>query len=339
MRRLLVTGGAGFIGSAFVRHALAVQPNVMVVNLDALTYAGHRSTLTGVLEDPRHTLVHGDVRDEALVATLVAEVDAVVHFAAESHVDRSIAAPGTFLSTNVLGSGVVFEACRRAGVARVLHVSTDEVYGPVEPPRRARETDALLPSSPYAASKAAADLLASSYARTYGFPVTVTRSTNTFGPFQLPEKLIPRFVTRLLDGGQVPLYGAGDQERDWLHVDDHVAALWLVLERGRPGGVYNIGADNHHSNRAVTEAVLAHLGLGADRIDHVADRPGHDRRYAVDSSRLRALGWRPQRDFAAALAVTIDWYREHEDWWRPLLGDATADGEDPGGFGPAAGSA
>ncbi len=316
--RLLVTGGAGFIGSNFVRWVLANQPDVRVTNLDALTYAGNLASLSDVADDPRYRFVQGDVCDAEVVGSLVADADAVVHFAAESHVDRSIDGPAAFLRTNVSGAGVVFEACRRAEVERVLHISTDEVYGSVDVPGRFVEGDALEPNSPYAASKAAADLLARSYGVTYGYPITVTRTANNFGPFHLPEKMIPLFVTNLLDGRKVPLYGDGGNVRDWTHVLDNVAAQWLVLTEGVPGEVYNVGAGNELSNRDLTVRLLTRLGHGDDMIEHVADRPGHDRRYAIDTSKVRALGWQPTSDLDEALDATIAWYRDNQAWWRPL---------------------
>jgi dTDP-glucose 4,6-dehydratase len=316
--RLLVTGGAGFIGSNFVRYVLGVTDDVRVTNLDVLTYAGNLASLADVEDDPRYTFVRGDVRDTELVTRLVADADAVVHFAAESHVDRSIEGPRAFLDTNVTGAGVVFEACRRAEVDRVLHISTDEVYGSVEAPGAFREEDPLLPNSPYSASKAAADLLARSYGVTYGYPVTVTRTTNNFGPFHFPEKMIPLFVTNLIDGQKVPLYGDGGNVRDWTYVIDNCAAQWLVLLEGTPGEVYNVGAGNERSNHDLTMLLLDRFGASEDMIEFVQDRPGHDRRYAVDCSRLRALGWTPSTSFEEALDATIAWYRANEAWWRPL---------------------
>jgi dTDP-glucose 4,6-dehydratase len=331
---VLVTGGAGFIGSNFVRWVLETQPDVRVTNLDALTYAGNLASLAEVADDPRYRFVHGDVCDAALVDELVAgvgsgaghgRVDAVVHFAAESHVDRSIDGPAEFLRTNVTGAGVVFEACRRAEVDRVLHISTDEVYGSVDEPDRFVEGDALEPNSPYSASKAAADLLARSYGVTYGYPITVTRTANNFGPFHFPEKMIPLFVTNLLDGLTVPLYGDGLNVRDWTYVADNVAAQWLVLTEGVPGEVYNVGAGNELTNRELTFRLLERLGAGEDMIEHVADRPGHDLRYAVDTTKVRTLGWSPAHTLDEALDATVEWYRTHQDWWRPLkTGGASA---------------
>ena len=316
--RLLVTGGAGFIGVNFVRYVLSHTSDVRLTNLDALTYAGNLASLADIADDPRYRFVEGDIRDTDLVTGLVRDADAVVHFAAESHVDRSIDGPRAFLETNLVGAGVVFEACRRAEVARVLHISTDEVYGSIAEPDAFREGDALEPNSPYAVSKAAADLLARSYGVTYGYPITVTRTANNFGPYHYPEKMIPLFVTNLIDGQRVPLYGDGRNVRDWTYVLDNVAAQWLVLTEGTPGEVYNVGAGNERSNREVTETILERFGLGAEMIEQVADRPGHDLRYSVDTSRIRALGWSPEVTFAQALDQTIAWYRANESWWRPL---------------------
>ena len=315
--RLLVTGGAGFIGSNFVRHVLAEDAGVHVTNLDALTYAGTLTSLHDLEDHPRHRFVHGDVRDAGLVDELMGAADALVHFAAETHVDRSIDGPAPFLSTNVDGSGVVFDAARRHGLERILHVSTDEVYGSIGH-GAFDEDDPLLPNSPYAASKAAADLLARAYRVTYDVPIMVTRTTNNFGPYHFPEKMIPLFVTNLIEGRTVPLYGDGGHVRDWTYVGDNVAAQWRVLTEGEPGAIYNVGAGNERSNRALTLALLERFGLDEGMIEHVADRPGHDRRYAVDTTRIEALGWRPRYDLDEALDATIAWYRDHEWWWRPL---------------------
>ncbi|MER6348976.1 dTDP-glucose 4,6-dehydratase [Streptomyces sp. NPDC001595] len=319
--RILVTGGAGFIGSAYVRRLLGPDgpAGASVTVLDKLTYAGSLARLDPVLAHPRLTFVQGDVCDAPLVATLAAEHDQIVHFAAESHVDRSIASGGDFARTNVLGTQILLDAALREGVRTFLHVSTDEVYGSV-PFGAAKETDRLLPSSPYAASKAAADLIALAHHHTHGLDVRVTRCSNNFGPYQHPEKLVPRFLTALLEGDTVPLYGDGLHVRDWLHVDDHVRALELVRLAGRPGETYNIGGGTSLTNLDLTHRLLALCGAGAERIVTVADRKGHDRRYAVDHTKItEELGYRPHSSFDTALAATVEWYKRHTDWWRPLL--------------------
>ncbi len=316
-RRYLVTGGAGFIGSNFVRHVLAREPDAAVTNLDLLTYAGVEATVRELDADPRHTFVRGDIGDANLVDRLLPGNDVVVNFAAETHVDRSISGPAVFLQTNVVGTGVLLDAARRHGIPRFLQVSTDEVYGSLSE-GFADEEGPLQPSSPYSASKAAADLLVRSYAVTYGYRAIVTRCTNNYGPYQFPEKVIPLFVTNLLEGRKVPLYGDGRNERDWLHVGDHCAALHLLADRGVPGEVYNIGADAQLANIELTRRILAALGAGEEMIERVPDRPGHDLRYAVDSSKVRRLGWAPAHPFEDHLAATVEWYRTREDWWRPL---------------------
>jgi dTDP-glucose 4,6-dehydratase len=318
-RRYLVTGGAGFIGSNFVRHVLANEPAATVTNLDALTYAGVKATADELDALGRHTFVLGDIRDSELVDSLMADHDVVVHFAAESHVDRSIEGPSVFLETNVVGTGVLVDAARRHRVDRFIHVSTDEVYGSVDE-GFALETDPLEPSSPYSASKAASDLVARSYAVTFDYPVIVTRCTNNYGPYQFPEKVIPLFVTNLLDGKKVPLYGHGRNERDWLYVEDHCAAIHLLVDQGKPGEIYNIGANAQLANIDLTRALLDSFGLDESWIEYVPDRPGHDLRYAVDSSKIRSLGWAPAHTIEDRLADTVEWYRAREDWWRPLKG-------------------
>jgi dTDP-glucose 4,6-dehydratase len=320
-RRYFITGGAGFIGSNFVRHVLESEPDALVTNYDALTYAGVPATVAELDESSRHTFIKGDIRDGELLADVIGGHDVVVHFAAESHVDRSIEGPAAFLDTNVVGTGVVLDAALRAGVPRFIHVSTDEVYGSLDS-GYASESDILDPSSPYSSSKAGSDLLALSYFTTYGYDVVVTRCTNNYGPYQFPEKVIPLFVTNLLEGRKVPLYGDGRNERDWLHVSDHCSAIQTVINGGAPGGIYNIGANAQLSNLELTRAILAALGRDESWIVPVEDRLGHDLRYAVDSSKIRALGWVPARQFEDQLLETVEWYRSREDWWRPLKGES-----------------
>jgi len=315
---LLVTGGAGFIGSNFIRYVLDNTDDVRITNLDVLTYAGNPESLEDFDDDDRYTLLEGDICDAEAVDPLMARADAVVNFAAESHVDRSIEGPAEFLRTNVDGAGVVFESARRHEVERVLHISTDEVYGSIEEPDSFKEADGLFPNSPYSASKAGADLLARSYRVTYGYPITVTRTANNFGPYHYPEKVIPLFVTNLIDGRKVPLYGDGRNVRDWTYVIDNAAAQWLVLTEGAPGEIYNVGAGSEMTNKELTYAILDRMGFGEEMIEFVTDRPGHDLRYSVDTTKIRDLGWKPSLDFEAALDATIEWYRANEWWWRPL---------------------
>lgn len=314
--RLFVTGAAGFIGSNYVRHVLA-QTDHQVTVFDALTYAGNLSTLRDVDDDPRYAFVKGDICDTPNVLEAMAGHDAVVHFAAESHVDRSIAGPDDFINTNCFGTNVIMDAARQLEVPRVVHIGTDEVYGSVET-GSSKETDPLEPRSPYSASKASSDLIALSYHHTYGLPVMVTRCTNNFGPYQYPEKAIPLFTTNLIDGLPVPLYGDGLNERDWLYVDDHCAGVQLVLESGEPGEIYNIGAGNETPNRVLVDKLLALSGVGDEMVSYVEDRLGHDRRYSVDIAKITALGWHKKRTLDEALAETVDWYRANEWWWRPL---------------------
>jgi dTDP-glucose 4,6-dehydratase len=321
-RKYLVTGGAGFIGSNFVRYLLDNEPEAIVTNLDLLTYAGVPATLAELDAYPHHHFVKGDIRDEELVDEVLPDHDVVVHFAAESHVDRSIAGPTPFLSTNVVGTGVLLDAAQRHKVPRFIHISTDEVYGSVEK-GFATEQAVLDPSSPYSSSKAGSDLLALSYFITYGYPVVVTRCTNNYGPYQYPEKVIPLFVTNLLEGKKVPLYGHGRNERDWLFVEDHCSAVHLLVDQGEPGQIYNIGGNAQLPNHELTARILQHFGLDESWIERVPDRLGHDLRYAVDSSKVRSLGWAPAHDFDERLEDTIAWYREREDWWRPLKGIST----------------
>ena len=315
--RLLVTGGAGFIGSAFVRRVLDRHPDVRVTVLDKLTYAGNLANLVEVEADPRFTFVKGDIADEEVVDGLAADVNAIVNFAAESHVDRSIEEPDAFIRTDVYGTFVLLEAARRHGHARYLQISTDEVYGNV-PTGSSTEQDALKPRSPYSASKSGGDLLVGAYFTTYGLPTLLTRASNNFGPYQYPEKVIPLFITNAIDDEPLPLYGDGLQVRDWLYVDDHCDALELVLQQGEPGETYNVGGGNELTNIDLTRTVLGMLGKPMTLVRRVEDRAGHDRRYSVDCSRLRALGWEPAHSFEDALRATVDWYRDREDWWRPL---------------------
>ncbi|WP_273367096.1 dTDP-glucose 4,6-dehydratase [Alicyclobacillus herbarius] len=316
--RILVTGGAGFIGSHFCRHMLASDTRVEIVNLDALTYAGSLQNLEGL--DDRHQFVHGDICDHRVVYRAMAGVDAVVHFAAESHVDRSIAASGQFVRTNVEGTRVLLECARQLGIEKFVQVSTDEVYGSLGDDGQFTEQSPLMPNSPYSASKAAADLLARAYFKTYGVPVCITRCSNNYGPYQHPEKLIPRLIIHALTGRTLPIYGNGLNVRDWIHVRDHCRALERVLYRGVPGEVYNVGANNEQTNLSIAEHILSLLGLDESRIEFVPDRPGHDFRYALDASKLRQqLGWRPSYDFRQGLADTVRWYVDHEAWWRARL--------------------
>ena len=317
MTRLIVTGGAGFIGSAFVRRLLGRENPPSVTVLDKLTYAGNLANLAEVADHPQYTFVQGDIADAAIVDELARDADAIVNFAAESHVDRSIDEPGAFLETDVIGTFVLLEAARRHEHRRFVQVSTDEVYGHVET-GHTDEDATLRPRSPYAASKAGGDLIAGAYSTTYGLPVCVTRSSNNFGPYQYPEKVIPLFVTNAIDDEPLPLYGDGLQVRDWLYVEDNCAAIELVLERGEPGTTYNVGGGNELTNLELTRMILELLDKPESLVRSVPDRPGHDRRYAVDASRIHDLGWSPAHDFRTALADTVRWYREREDWWRPL---------------------
>ncbi|MBV8580648.1 MAG: dTDP-glucose 4,6-dehydratase [Candidatus Eremiobacteraeota bacterium] len=325
-RRWLVTGGLGFIGSAFVRLVLRERDDVAVTVLDALTYAGNPANVAEVAGDPRYRFVQGDIADAVRVDEAVGDgVDAIVNFAAETHVDRSILDPEAFIRTDVLGTHVLLEAVRRHGIARYLQVSTDEVYGHVES-GVSTEADPVCPRSPYAASKAGGDLQVLAYHTTYETPVLITRGSNTYGPYQYPEKLIPLFVTNLLEGEQVPVYGDGLQVRDWLHVDDHARGIAHVLEHGTPGHVYNLGGGNSRTNIELTRELIRLTGRSFDEsVRYVTDRPGHDRRYALDATKARSLGWFPRVDFANGLADTVAWYRAREDWWRPIKSGAFRD--------------
>lgn len=318
MVNVLVTGGAGFIGSNFVRFALSHHVDWRVTTLDKLTYAGRLENLRDVQDSARHTFVHGDVTDASVAAPLVANADLVVHFAAETHVDRSIRNAGTFITTDVYGTFVLLEAARESTrLRRFLQISTDEVYGSV-PDGASRETDELRPRNPYSASKAGADRLAYSYWATYGVPVVITRASNNYGPNQFPEKIVPLFITNALDNQTVPLYGDGLNVRDWLHVEDHCRAVDRLIADGESGEVYNIGGGNEVRNIDLTRKILDLVGRAKTLITRVPDRPGHDRRYCLDTTKLQALGWRPEIEFAQGLQQTVAWYRDNEWWWRPI---------------------
>ena len=319
--RLLVTGGAGFIGSHYVRSLLTGRyrgvEDAEVTVLDKLTYAGNLANLEPVAGNPRFRFVRGDICDAAVLETVVPGHDVVVNFAAETHVDRSITGAADFALTNFVGAQQVFDAALRHQVGRVVQVSTDEVYGTI-PEGSWAEDQLLEPNSPYSAAKAGADLLARAYARTYGLNISVTRCSNNYGPYQFPEKVIPLFVTNLIDGKHVPLYGDGLNVRDWLHVDDHCRGVQLVLERGEPGEYYNIGGGRELTNKELTDLLLQATGRDWEYVDYVTDRLGHDRRYSLDYSKLAALGYRPARTFEDGLAETVQWYRDNRDWWEPL---------------------
>jgi dTDP-glucose 4,6-dehydratase len=316
--KIFVTGGAGFIGSNYVRWVFRNTDHHVTV-YDALTYAGNLSTLKDVDDDPRYSFIKGNICNPADVEAAMKGHDAVVHFAAESHVDRSIAGSEDFILTNCFGTNVIMDAARRLGIERVLHIGTDEVYGSVEV-GSSKEVDPLEPRSPYSASKAGSDLIALSYHATHGVPVVVTRCTNNFGPYQYPEKAIPLFTTNLLDGKKIPLYGDGLNERDWIFVDDHCSGVHLVLEKGVVGNIYNIGAGNETPNRVLVDKLLALLGKDESSVNYVADRLGHDRRYSVDIAKVTALGWKRERSLDEALEETVRWYRDNRWWWEPLKG-------------------
>jgi dTDP-glucose 4,6-dehydratase len=315
--KILVTGGAGFIGSNFVRLILTKYPEYSVVNLDKLTYAGNLDNLRDVQERENYSFVHGDICDPQIVDQAMAGVDAVVNFAAESHVDRSIGGAADFIQTDVYGTFVLLEAARKHGVSRYIQISTDEVYGSIREGSFS-EDDRLEPSSPYSASKAGGDMQAMAYHKTFGLPVLITRSSNNFGPYQYPEKLIPLFITNALYDEPLPLYGDGTNVRDWIFVEDNCEAIDLVLHRGIEGQIYNIGGGNEYSNIFITKKILEILGKSEDLISPVADRLGHDWRYSISSEKVRALGWQPADDFGQALSETVTWYVENRWWWEKI---------------------
>ena len=314
--KYFVTGAAGFIGSNYVRHVLATTDHHVTV-YDALTYAGNVSTMKDMSDDPRFSFVQGNICDPAAVESAMKGHDVVVHFAAESHVDRSIAGSDDFILTNCFGTNVIVDTARRLDVQRVLHIGTDEVYGSVEV-GSSLETDPLEPRSPYSASKAGSDLIALSYYSTHKTPVVVTRCTNNFGPYQYPEKAIPLFVTNLMNGGKIPLYGDGLNERDWLFVDDHCTGIQLVLEKGTLGEIYNIGAGNETPNRVLVDKILGIMGKDESSVQYVEDRKGHDRRYSVNIDKITTLGWKRKRSLDEALLETVKWYQDNRWWWEPL---------------------
>jgi dTDP-glucose 4,6-dehydratase len=322
MRRILVTGGAGFIGSNFVRMVLSERPDCFVVNLDKLTYAGNLENLAGLLGHPDHKFVKGDICDGALVEKIIADhnVDAIINFAAESHVDRSITGPKAFVETNVTGTLTLLEAARDKKLERFIQVSTDEVYGALGPQGKFTEQTPLAPNSPYSASKAAADLLVKAFGHTWGVRYNITRCSNNYGPYQFPEKLIPLMINNALNNKELPVYGDGLYVRDWLYVYDHCTAVWQVLTKAPPGEVYNIGGCNEKTNLEVVDLILNRLGKPKSLIKHVTDRPGHDRRYAIDASKIISeLGWQPLVGFEEGINKTIDWYLQNQDWLRSIV--------------------
>jgi len=312
--RLLITGGLGFIGSNFIRYVFSKHPNHYIVNLDVMTYAANPANLKDIENDQRYTFIKGNICDRKLVGKVAKEVDVIINFAAESHVDRSIAEPEPFLTTNVLGTQVLLEAARRFDHEKFVQISTDEVYGSISS-GSFKEEDPLRPSSPYAASKAAADMLAYSYFVTYGLPAVITRSTNNFGPYQHPEKLIPKLIINAISGKPLPIYGDGKNVRDWLYVVDNCEAIDLILRKGKIGGIYNVGAGNERTNLEIATFILKELGKPKSMIKFVNDRPGHDRRYSLDCEKLKALGWKPKHSLDSGLKETVKWYKQNKKGW------------------------
>jgi len=320
MKKILVTGGAGFIGNCFIRHILKKHPDYKVINLDALTYAGNIANLDDVKDNPNYKFVHGDICDKNLVEDLMPEIDTIVNFAAESHVDRSITGPEIFIDTNVKGTLNLLQNAKKFGIDRYLQVSTDEVYGTLGATGYFYETTPLAPNSPYSASKASADMLVRAYHETYGMPTLNTRCSNNYGPYQYPEKLIPFFISLLLKGEKVPVYGDGLNVRDWLYVYDHCEAIDVVLHKGKIGEVYNIGGHNEKTNMEITRLILSAMGKDESSIKYVQDRLGHDRRYAISNDKITSeLGWKPSLTFEEGIKITIDWYLSHQDWIQAIL--------------------
>lgn len=320
--KILVTGGLGFIGSAFIRYMLSKYDDYQIVNLDKMTYAGNPENVASVENDSRYSFIKGDITNKDLIDEVVKEgnFDAIINFAAESHVDRSIDAPGEFIQTDVYGTYVLLEAVKNFGVSKYVQISTDEVYGDFEDGGFATEMHPLHPSSPYSASKAGGDMQVIAYRRTFDLPVMITRCTNNYGSHQYPEKIIPLFITNLIEGKKVPVYGDGGQIRDWLYVDDHCSAIDLVLHKGELGEVYNVGAnqDPEITNMELTKKILEAMDLGEEMIEYVTDRPGHDRRYAVDASKIKTLGWEKSVNFEEGLSKTIQWYQDNQEWWKKI---------------------
>lgn len=322
-KKILITGGAGFIGGNFVHHMVTKYPGYKVYNLDLLTYAGELAKHKALNENPNYEFIQADIADYELIVDIFKKekFDFVVHFAAESHVDRSITDPGIFVKTNVMGTQALLDAAKEIGVKKFVHVSTDEVYGELDfdPTTFFTEDTPLQPNSPYSASKAASDFLVRSYHETFGLPVNITRCSNNYGPYHFPEKLIPLTISRVYNNQNVPVYGNGQNIRDWLHVEDHCKAIDLVLHEGLIGEVYNVGGHNEKTNLEVVKTIIKHLGKSEELIEFVEDRLGHDKRYAIDPSKLEALGWKPEHNFDSGIKHTIEWYLENEEWWKPLL--------------------
>jgi len=315
--KILVTGGAGFGGSNFIRYMLNKYPDYEIINLDKLTYAGNLANLKDIENNKNYSFVKGDIKDKELVNKLASEVDAIINYAAETHVDRSILDPESFVNSNIVGTYQLLEAVKNNNVKKFIQISTDEVFGSIKE-GLFKEDDPFKPNSPYAAAKAAADLLCRSYYKTFNLPIIVTHSCNYYGPYQFPEKLIPLFITNLLEDKKVPVYGKGDNVREWIHTSDHARAIDLILHKGELGEVYNIGTGNEKTNMEITNLILEIMGKDDDEIEYVKDRPGHDWRYAIDNSKIKALGFKPEVDFKQGLTELVDWYKENRKWWEDI---------------------